>query len=350
MDHLQPNPKLYNVPFTTDSFNGMPYQVLGRSGLRVSAIGLGTWKFGYPETGDSSRVDARTAMTIFDRAIDLGVTFWDTANRYNFASGNSERIIGQWLSNNPDQRRNVVLATKVYGGMDGVTPNHSRASRGNILDSLYACLQRMQQEYIDILYFHRFDSDTPVEESLATVDDIIRRGIVRYFAVSNFSADQLKVYDAMEHEFGPRIRVLAVQNRFDILNGESQPGVLDYCAERGVSYVPYSPLAKGLLTDRYVEPSRAGAGDRLFDEGTLQKEASEEVVETLGKLSALAKKWELELGQLVLAYTLSLPGMGPLIPSSSTVAQVESNAKAGKIVFSESQKAEIRAALDKETE
>jgi aryl-alcohol dehydrogenase-like predicted oxidoreductase len=92
-------------------------------------VGLGTWKLGLPETGDGSRAGEKEAYAIFDRAMELGVTFWDTANRYNNGAGNSERLIGRWLKANPDQRRNVVIATKMAGGMDGRTPNHSRLSR-----------------------------------------------------------------------------------------------------------------------------------------------------------------------------------------------------------------------------
>jgi len=129
MDHTIPHPELYSVPAETTEFNGMPYRLLGRSGLHVSSVGLGTWKIGFPETGDASRADEQTAYKIFDRAIELGVTFWDTANRYNNASGNSERIIGRWFKNNPDQRRNVILSTKLGGGMDSFTPNHSNLGR-----------------------------------------------------------------------------------------------------------------------------------------------------------------------------------------------------------------------------
>src|SRR5512133_3479241 len=151
MDHLQPHPEHYNAPCVADTYNGMPYRAVGRSGLRASSVGLGTWKFGLPETGDGARVDEKTAYAIFDRAIELGVTFWDTANRYNAASGNSERLIGRWLATNPNQRRNVVIATKVFGGMDGHSPNHNRLSRTNILESVYACLERLQVDTIDLL-------------------------------------------------------------------------------------------------------------------------------------------------------------------------------------------------------
>src|SRR5690606_21627920 len=136
MDNNVGDPAFYNLPFKVNDFQQMPYRRLGNSGLNVSNVGLGTWKMGYPETGDGSRVIEATAFEIFDLAIELGVTFWDTANRYNNSSGNSERIIGKWLKNNASQRRNIVLATKLSGTMDGITPNHCGLSRTNILEAL----------------------------------------------------------------------------------------------------------------------------------------------------------------------------------------------------------------------
>jgi len=347
MDHRQPHPDLYNVPFIAADFHGMPYRTLGRSGLRASAVGLGTWKIGHPDTGDGSRVDEKTAHRIFDRALELGVTFWDTANRYNAASGNSERVIGAWMRRNEDERRNIVLATKVFGGMDGRTPNHSGLSRGNILDSVYACLERLQVETIDVLYFHRFDPIVPIDESLCAVEDLVRQDLVRYFGVSNFAVDQLEHYRTVEEQVSPRCRVVAVQNQFDILNGESPEhrGVLDYAARSGLSFVAWSPLALGLLTERYLDPGKAGKGDRLVDEGELSKVVTPETLVRLRRLAELAHAWGIELSQLALAYLLSLPGMGPVIPSSSSVKQLESNAAAGKIAFDEEQLRQIQEEL-----
>jgi aryl-alcohol dehydrogenase-like predicted oxidoreductase len=347
MDHTIPHPELYDVPWMTNDFNGMPYRRLGDAGLRVSNVGLGTWKVGYPDTNDGSRIDEPTAWQIFDRAIELGVTFWDTANRYNAASGNSERVIGKWLASNPDQRRNVVLATKIFGGMDGTTPNHSRLSRSNILDSVYACLKRLRVDCLDVLYFHAYDPVTPVEESLAAVEDLIQRDLVRYFAVSNYTTEQLSVYHAATAGRFLRCRVVAVQNQFDILHGEAadRPGVLEYAARTGRSFVAWSPLARGLLTERYLDLSRVGAGDRLYDEGTLQKDTAPETLAKLHPLAELAHQWDLQLNQLALAYMLTLPGMGPVIPSASSVAQLESNAAAGRVTLSEVQRRQVQAAL-----
>jgi aryl-alcohol dehydrogenase-like predicted oxidoreductase len=340
-----PNLSLYNVPFRTTEFNGMPYRPLGSTGLKVSAIGLGTWKIGFPESGDGSRVGEFEAYKLFDRAVELGVTFWDTANRYNQGSGNSERIIGRWLRQNPDQRRNVVIATKMFGGMDGITPNHSGLSRANILDSVDASLERLQTDWIDLLYFHGYDPEVPVEESLAAVEDLVRSGKVRYFAVSNFTIEQLEQYREANAAFSVRTRIAAVQNQFDLLNGEQaeRSGVLDYAARHGISFIPWSPLARGLLTNRYLDPAKVGPGDRLYDEGETQ--FSDHLMNRLRRLASLAREWGIEVSQLAMAYMLTLPGMGPMIPSATSVAQLESNAKAGTIVLDSEQQRKIREAL-----
>lgn len=336
-----------NDQWTADEFNGMPYRCLGNSGLRVANVGIGTWKFGYPEKGDGARVDEKTAHRIFDRAIEIGATFWDTANRYNDASGNSERVIGTWLAQNPSQRRNVILATKIYAPMDGVSPNHSRLSRLNIFQSVYACLERLQVDYIDLLYFHLYDATTPIEESLAAIEDLVREGVICYFAVSNFTVDQLQQYRSLESRLSNRVRVLAVQNRYDVINREdsTKTGVVDYCAQSGMSFIAYTPLLKGLLTDKYQDLSTVGKGDRLFDEGTLDAACEKHDFPRIQKLTRLAKSWDLPLNQLVIAYMLAIPGMGPVISSVSSVSQLESNARGGRITFSREEICEIEEIL-----
>ena len=344
MDHSLPKPEFYKAPLDIYQYHGMPYLRLGNSGLWVPKVGLGTWKFGRPETGDEARVDQPTAMRIFDRALELGVTFWDTAPRYNNASGNSERVIGEWFNANPDQRRNIIIATKVYGGMDGLTPNHCRLTRGNLKESVYASLERMRIDVIDLLYFHHYDPITPPEETFSALEDLVEDDLVRYLAISNFTIEQFEQYRAMEAAFSPRSRILAVQNQFDILRGEhpDYPGVLAYSSQIGASFIAYSPLAEGFLTDRYLDLSRVSTGDRIFDQGMLTDLASDENMNSLQKLGMLAKEFGMELSQLVLAYTLSLTGMGPVIPAASSVRQLESNARVGQIELSEDQVKAIR--------
>ena len=348
MDYIKPRPEFFGMPFTADSFNDMPYTYLGSTGCRVSKVGLGTWKYGYPETGDGARLNKKEAFKIFDRAVELGVTFWDTANRYNASSGNSERVIGEWLKANPDQRRNIVLATKMFGLMDGKTPNHCRLGRINVLEATYACMERLRVDHIDLLYFHNYDPVTPVEESLQAVTDLMSRDLVRYFAVSNYDLDRLKPYEAAAKKGYPR--ACAVQNAFNILDGErgpaiAAPGVLDYCAKNGISHIAHGPLGQGMLTGRYLDPEKVGKGDRLFDEKAVDKKLTPENRTKLQGLAELAGEWDMEVSQLTLAYTLTIPGMGPVIPGASTVEQLESNAKVGSIELSDEQIKRVKKAL-----
>ncbi|HLA58460.1 MAG TPA: aldo/keto reductase [Puia sp.] len=336
------------IPFAQDTFNGMPYRNLGSSGLRVSSIGLGTWKMGHRESGDGSRIDERTAFEIFDRAMDLGITFWDTANRYNNASGNSERIIGAWIKQNHSLRRNVILATKLGGCMDGLTPNHCGLSRTNIIESVYASLERLQMDHIDLLYFHATDPLTPIEESLVAVEDLIRQDLVRYFAVSNFTAGQLDAYKTVESKIALRSKMVAVQNQFDLLRGESDSfrGVYEFATQNRISFIAWSPLGGGLLTDRYLVSDKVGAGDRLYDEGMMEMTNDFLLMEKLHKLAALAHLWNMPINQLVIAYMLTLPGMGPVIPASSNIDQLESNAAASAIRITEEQIKRIKEAIN----
>lgn len=345
MPSSTPDPTLYNVPYLADDYQSMPYRYLGGSGLQAPAIGLGTWKFGYPETGDGARIGPELAFQIMDRAAELGVMFWDTANRYNAASGNSERIIGDWLAAHPQRRRDVILASKTHGGMDGFTPNHSGLSRLQITESVKASLDRLQTDYLDVLWFHRFDPNVPLGESLETIEDLVSHGLVRYFAVSNFTADQLRELLQVGNTLSRRCRPIAVQNQFDPLRGETMRGVLKLCDDERISFVPYSPLAQGLLTDRYLDPAAVGPGDRLFDQGEVAEMCTPERLAKVRKLGELAQSWDTKISSLTLAYILTLPGMGTQIPSSSTIAQLEDNAAAGTLKLTDNQINAVRAVL-----
>ena len=347
MDHSQPHPQFFRAPLEISDFNGMPFRPLGRSGLWVPSVGLGTWKFGRPESGDEARVDQASALKILNRALELGATLWDTAPRYNNASGNSERVIGVWMRANRDQRRNIIIATKVYGGMDGLSPNHCRLGRGNIKSSLYASLERMELEYVDLLYFHHYDPLTPPEESLSAVEDLVREDLIRHLAVSNYTIAQCDQLLQLEKSFSPRVRVTAVQNQFDILRGEhpDYPGVLAFCAEQKLDFIAYSPLAEGFLSERYLDPARARRGDRIFDQDMLSELGTPANLKKLRALAALADRYGMSLSQLALAYTLTLPGMGPLIPAASTLAQLEANAAVGRMALDAEQRDEIQSVL-----
>ena len=323
------------------------YNRMGRSGLKVSEIGLGTWKFGYPERGDGSRSDERDSLRILDAALETGVTFWDTANRYNNMSGNSERIIGTWLKANPDQRRNVVIATKGRGQMDGVTPNHEGLSRLNLIASVEQSLERLQTGYMDLYYWHGADPETPVEESLRTMDDLVRQGLVRYVGVSNHGVEQIQaLLDLSDRRFLERI--VAVQNRYNALDGEGQSGVVALCEKQGIGFVPYSPLAQGMLSSRYGEGATPQVGDRLGDEGSLDRKRSERGLRIVRVLTQIGRAHGRTEAQVALAWLLKHPSIPSVIPTARTVGQLHENAGASGFILTDAEFAQVNeAAKDK---
>ena len=231
--------------------------------------------------------------------------------------------------------------------MDGITPNHCGLSRINIMESVYASLERLESDHIDLLYFHSYDPLTPREESLLAIEDLIKQDLIRYFSVSNFTTEQLKSYQSLENRLSPRSRILAVQNRFDILNGEEEDfkGTLKYAQDMGISFIAWSPMARGLLTDKYLDPNAGKPGDRLFDEGGIKEKITKETLQKLQNLSEIARELNVELSQLVIAYMLTIPGMGPVIPSSSNLKQLESNAAAAQIILSNEHRQRVLSAI-----
>jgi aryl-alcohol dehydrogenase-like predicted oxidoreductase len=327
------------------SYRQTTFNRLGRSGLKVSDIGLGTWKFGYPEAGDGSRTDEKTSLAILDKAAELGVVFWDTADRYNFGTGNSERIIGHWLRANPDQRTNVVLATKCRWQMNGQSPNHEGLSRRHIIEAVHCSLKRLQQDHIDLLQFHGPDAECPAQESVRAVDDLIRQGLVQYWGVSNFNVAQLSEYQRAADET-LSCRLVSVQNSCNVLSGErlQQIGVMEYCARSGIGYIPYSPLAKGLASERYVDLSTVGPGDRLYDEGTVQKVRTDKVLRLLEALKAIGQLRDKTVAQTALGWLLSVPGVATVIPSCSSPGQLEENAGASGLRLTAEEMQQVEAA------
>ena len=215
------------------------------------------------------------------------------------------------------------------------------------MEATYACLDRLQTDRIEIMQFHWFDELTPVEESLMAMEDLISQDLIRYLGVSNFSVKQLEKYAAFSDKL-KRTQIQSVQNQFDILYGEdpARKEVLDYCARNKLSFIAWSPLRGGVLTDRYLGGSNVGAGDRLVDENRLDQEMIEPVLKKLSQLAALAREWRMTLTQLTIAYMLHLPGMGPVIAGCSTPEQLVENANAGKITLEPEQMTAVTKILE----
>ncbi|HLS90334.1 MAG TPA: aldo/keto reductase, partial [Limnochordia bacterium] len=215
----------------------MKYRQLGRSGLWVSVVGLGTNQFG-------GKVDEKGVAEIIDAALDLGVNFIDTADVYT--GGKSEETIGKAIAKRRDQ---VVLATKV-GSRTGDGPNDVGTSRRHIIAGVEASLRRLGTEYIDLYQIHRFDPHTPFEETMRALDDLVRSGKVRYIGASNYAAWQLcRANDVAEMRgWTPFI---SIQPHYHMLERSIEKELVPYCEAFGVGIIPYFPLAGGFLTGKY---------------------------------------------------------------------------------------------------
>lgn len=291
----------------------MDYKALGRAGVKVSSLCLGTMMFG----GPTSETDS---IRIIHRALDAGINFLDTANVYN--GGESERVIGKAVSKNRDK---WVIATKVHGTM-GDDVNQSGSHRFHIMSAVEASLTRLGTDHIDVYYLHRWDAATRIEESLRALDDCVRQGKVRYIACSNFEA--WRVCEALWTSDRQGLEeFVCVQPLYHIVNRDIEVELLPFCDKYGVGVVPYSPLARGVLSGKYLpgktppEGSRAARKDRRI----LQTELRDESFEVAQQLIPLAEKHGKTLTQFALAWVLANPTITSVIIGPRTMDQLEDN-------------------------
>jgi aryl-alcohol dehydrogenase-like predicted oxidoreductase len=279
---------------------------LGSSGLLASRVGLGCNNFG-------GRVDLAGTRRVVDAALDAGITFFDTAEIYGNGGG-SERFLGEVLEGRRDR---VVLATKAGWGDDcgdGCAETIAKAIDGS--------LERLRTDHVDLYYLHKADPTTPVEETLGALDELVRAGKVRAIGCSNFSAAQLAEADRVAREQGTA-RFTVLQNQYSLLERRDDEDVLPLCRELGVAYVPYFPLASGLLTGKYHrgEPAPDGtrlAGREIADERLARVEAFRRFAEDRGRT----------LLELAISALASTPGVGSVIAGATKPEQVHANAAA----------------------
>jgi 1-deoxyxylulose-5-phosphate synthase len=276
----------------------MDYTTLGRSGLRVSRVGLGCMSYGVAATGMHRwTLDEDAAAPFFRQAVELGVTFWDTANVYQ--GGTSEEFVGRAIQRY-SRREDVVLATKVHGRMhDG--PGGSGLSRKAILEQVDASLRRLDTDYVDVYYIHRFDETVPVEETMEALHDVVKAGKVRYLGASSMWAWQFAKlqHAARANGWTPFV---AMQDQYNVLRREEERDMIPLCLDQGVGLTPYSPLAKGRAarpwgaqTARSSTDTVAQAFDRDVDRAVV--DAVERVAENRGT----------SMAQIALAWILSKP-------------------------------------------
>jgi aryl-alcohol dehydrogenase-like predicted oxidoreductase len=279
---------------------------LGGSGLRVSRVGLGCNNFG-------GRIDFDATRAVVDAALDVGVTFFDTAAVYG-NGGDSECFLGEIIEG---RRDTVVLATKFGWGQERGDGSPETAGR-----SLDESLERLRTDYIDLYYLHKPDPTTPIAETLGALDELVHAGAVRAIGCSNFSADQLSEADAVAREEG-LTRFTVLQNHYSVIRRGDDEDVLPLCRELGVSYIPYFPLASGLLTGKYHRGEPAPDGTRLAG-----REIEDEQFERVEACTAFAEERGHSLHELAICALASTPGVGSIIAGATKPEQVRANAAA----------------------
>ena len=307
----------------------MNYRQLGSSGLQVSAIGLGTNNFG-------RRLDAAATETVVHAALDAGVNMIDTSNSYG--GGDSEEFIGRALKG---RRHEAVLATKVSSRVsDG--PNNAGNSRKHIYDQVDVSLRKLRTDYIDLYQIHWWDPNTPIEETLRALDELIRAGKVRYGGCSNFAAWQV----CESHWTAKTLGIngfVSMQPHYSMLYRQPEEEMIPFCEKYGIGILPYYPLENGFLTGKYRRDQPAPDGTRLAenDRGAL----SSRNFDILEGLEAFASERGHTILELAFAWLLASPMVSSVIAGATRVEQVEANAASAAWSLTADELEEVNAML-----
>lgn len=293
----------------------MQYRNLGKSGLRVSAIGLGTNQFG-------GKVSLNETGNILDAAIDSGINFIDTADVYQ--GGRSEENIGKSLKG---KRSKVLIATKVFFKV-GEGPNDQSASRQHIFEGVDASLRRLQTDHIDLYQIHRWDEVTPIEETMNALNDLVRMGKVRYIGASNFSAWQLAQANAIAEQNG-LTKFVSIQPHYHMFERDIERELIPACDYFGIGILPYFPLAGGFLTGKYQKSKPIPEGSRGETSDYVKNYMIEANYVRLSKLRQFSEERGFELNQLAHTWLLAQPMVSSVISGATQVEHVVANASAG---------------------
>ncbi|HEV3104044.1 MAG TPA: L-glyceraldehyde 3-phosphate reductase [Candidatus Dormibacteraeota bacterium] len=316
-----------------DRYASMQYRRSGRSGLELPAISLGLWQnFGAAAPTERQRAVVR-------RAFDLGITHFDLANNYGPPPGSAEESFGRMLATDlAGHRDELIISTKAgYEMWPG--PYGEWGSRKYLLASLDQSLKRMGLEYVDIFYSHRFDSETPLEETMGALDSAVRMGKALYAGISSYSAKRTREASAILRRLGTP--VLIHQPSYSMLNRWIEPELLGVLKEEGIGCIVFSPLAQGLLTDKYL--TGVPQGSRASQAGSMRSDMlTEENVAKVRALNEIAKRRGQSLAQMAIAWTLRDPVITSALVGASSVSQLEQNVAAlGKLEFSSDELTEI---------
>jgi voltage-dependent potassium channel beta subunit len=303
----------------------MKYRRLGEAGIKLSELSLGSWlTYG-------NKVEKSQAIKTIHTAYEQGVNSFDTANEY--AAGDAEKVLGEALKT--FERSSYIVATKAFSPM-GPGPNDRGLSRKHVFDQVHASLKRLNLDYIDIFYCHRYDIETPVEETLRIIDDLIRQGKILYAGVSRWKAIQvqeaLKVADKYLLD-----RIVVDQTSYNLLDRDIEKYIIPTCTENGIGLVVYSPLAQGMLTGKYKKGHAAPKGSRGDSpEGSkfIERYINDLNFEKVERLQLIAQNLGVSLSQMALSWILSHEYITSAVVGASSPEQVMENIKAIDITLS----------------
>ncbi|MGO4548780.1 aldo/keto reductase [Paenibacillus sp. 2TAB23] len=308
----------------------MKYRRLGHSGLKVSALGLGTNAFG-------KRADREASEQIIHYAIDNGINFVDTANIY--AGSESEKIIGNALQG---RRHDVVLATKA-GLVRGAGVNERGSSRYHLMAELEGSLKRLKTDYVDLYQIHTFDPETPLEETMRTLEDMVRSGKVRYIGASNYMAWELMKALGISDRLGLN-RFAATQASYSLADRTPEQELIPMCLDQGVSIIPYFPLAGGILSGKYSAADMVPQGSRAETDPSFQRFISDRTMALSVDVATLASQMDVTSSSLSLSWLMHQPVVSSVIVGATKVEQLKANLTSVSLELSGEMLGELDAA------
>ncbi|MER6143486.1 aldo/keto reductase [Streptomyces sparsogenes] len=315
----------------------MEYARLGRSGIKVSRICLGMMSYGDPEHR-KWQLDIDAARPIVRRAVEGGVTFFDTADMYS--KGRSEEVTGELLREFFPSRDDYVLATKVYSPM-GPGPNDRGLSRKHIMAGIDASLRRLGTDHVDLYQIHRWDPETPVEETMEALHDVVRAGKARYIGASSMFAWQLAKAQYTAAAAG-RTRFVSMQNHYNLLYREEEREMNPFCLDQGVGVLPWSPLARGLLTGTR-DRNRTGPTARASDDPLVETWYGDAEFDIVDATRAVAEERGLPPARVALAWLLGKPAVTAPVVGATKVGHVEDAVAAVEVTLDEGEVARLEA-------
>ncbi|MCP2635788.1 aldo/keto reductase family protein [Microbacterium sp. HD4P20] len=313
------------------------YRYLGNSGLKVSEITYGNW------VTHGSQVENDAAVKTVHRALDLGITSFDTADTY--ANTAAESVLGEALKG--QRRESLEIFTKVYWPTGPKGPNDTGLSRKHIFESINGSLRRLGTDYVELYQAHRYDYETPLEETMQAFADVVRQGKALYIGVSEWTAEQLREGHALAKSYG--IQLISNQPQYSALWRVIEGKVVPTSEELGISQIVWSPMAQGVLTGKYVPGQPAPAGSRATDEKSganfISRFLRDEVLEAVQKLNPVAEQAGLSMAQLAIAWVLQNKNVAAALVGASRPEQLDDTVKASGVRLDADTMAAIEAAL-----